>query len=1643
MTAAVAEAPHLVHSVPGRVRIHWPGPLERQQRTVEAQLRQLPGVRRVEANPLTGNILILYNLAATDESALVDAVRSLTTSQPTPAAPDRPPATTGPLPEEEPARLSMVRTRHDHTVRARIAVPGIDRDPHLARHVVQHIQRTHPGVRVRASALTGRVLVEFEQYQESLENLAAEITGLDLPSIPEATPANPLDPGPLIQSASRVAGATAGLVLVGSQWLLGVEGTLEAGAVAQTNAVISILSSFPFVRLGLRRLFGRTVADLLLNLPGIVGLALSNNPLGLAVSGTEAVRVLSEVVARRQAWKRFEARQAGLSSAQPGATIRLESGERAPLGGRVTAGSGNAAGRDGLPMPVAPGTTVPAGARLYGGPFVVELEVADAFEPQPRPAPPTPTLYDRYAMAAAPASLAYALLRGLLTRSFLEALEGLLLFSPRTAVIGMEDANIDASARVLRAGVIVVGTRPERTVRLPDVLLLDGPRVLTDGFEVASAVPLTEGGDVAELLARAAAVAVAAGSPWGSAFRAARDTLASDGAFDGRTATARAAGVSYSVGPVRDWAAVPAADRLRYRGEYLLELRSEREEQPLAFFALRPRVAPRASELVGVCTRRGVALGILAVGDPAAAQAVARRAGVPLLAERDPVAAIRAHQAEGLRVAYVADNADAGEAFADCDLAIGVADARTHLPARADLIAPDLGGVAAIIEAGWRRQQALSGSVGLSAAANIGGLVWGLRGQPDLPAASRLAYLSSLGAMGIDWLFMRGGDRRPSAAAQIVEPHPERWGQQSVASVLRAFEASETGLSSAQVAARLQRLVSPPRRSPLLQGLLTELRSPLTIILTAGAGVSVALGTPSSAVIIAATLAANVGVGAWMERQADQAVEALQRLGTPTARVLRDGELVTVRAPQVVPGDLLLLSTGERVGADARLIAAQGLEVDEAALTGESLPVTKSPEGVPDASRVVLEGSDVTSGSGQAVVVAVGRQTRMGAIAAALAAEEVGQTPLGVRLSEMLRLAVPLSLGAGAIVAGSGVLRGQPLVAQLGLGASTSIAAVPEGLPLLARVGEAAVARRLSSREALVRHLSSVEALGRVDVACTDKTGTLTRGHLALSLVADLEREARLPGDLPADLRHVLLAAALASPRPDAPGATSHPTDVAIIQAAESARLGDALRADRPAESPFDPARAFHATLAEGRLWVKGAPEGLADRCAWVRSGDGDQPLDEVTRQELLDRAQGLAARGLRVLLVAEGSPDTPPDAPKHLTVLGFAGISDPLRPSVPAAVRRCHDAGVRVIMLTGDHPATARAIAREAGLLDGPDAADDQRVLTGPEIAELQNGELDARLERATVIARATPLDKLRIVESLQRHRHTVAMTGDGVNDAPALRLADVGVAMGRVGTEVARQTADLVIADDDFATLVEALVEGRSFWRNIRRALGLLLGGNLGEMGLLVGASLLGLADPLSATQILVVNMITDILPSLAVGLQPPETHNLAALAREGTSALDAPLRADVMKRAAATAAPSFAAFGLALRLGTLPQARTVAFMSLVSTQLAQTLDAGWSEGGYTRPVVAAVFGSAGLLGTSLLVPPLRAFLGLGMPTPLGWALVGGGAVLAVLLSRALPTPGVVGAGLPLDRLVPRGAGRLAAPPVLHLLPEPSTQE
>lgn len=1005
---------------------------------------------------------------------------------------------------------------------------------------------------------------------------------------------------------------------------------------------------------------------------------------------------------------------------------------------------------------------------------------------------------------------------------------------------------------------------------------------------------------------------------------------------------------------------------------------------------------PGPRPLLELCDRLRIRVQVLSDRDRIPSGAAA---GVPLETVTGPlVDALAELRRAGHKVALVHNGDVPPEVLAECALSVEVSrDGRPRT--RSDAWAPDLAAAARFVETAAAADRAVRDAVGLAALAAIVGTVREVVSPPDLARSSLPGDLSALAAILVAWRRIQPENGGDSAGAVYVDPRPERWGRIEPAEALRILQSRMGGLTAEEAVARLRVESGALEEHPFRDALVGNIRSPLTAFVAAGAALTLLHGGRTDAAVMLFTLAANIVVGTWQEYHAEQIAGLLRESGSTTGRVLRDGEPRLLAADQIVPGDILLLGHGERVAADARVLRSAGLEVDEAALTGESLPVEKVPSGDSDAQRIVLAGSDVVTGHGTAVVVAVGADTRLGATVAALSRRDDSVSPLATRLSELFRQVLPVTTVGGLLVAVPGLLRGQPPMNQVITGFSTALAALPEALPVLAGIGQATAARRLVPRGAVLRKPSAIEALGRVDVACVDKTGTLTEGRLTLQFVATCDREASLPARLTALMRRVVLTGALASPHPESGDVGAHTTDVAIVTGAAEIGLVDEIRVERDREVRFAAGRNYHAAVAAGKLRVKGAPETILPRCRWWTTDGGRRVLRDADRQALAERAREFASRGLRVLMVAEGEPSVDPENPHELTALGFLGIKDPLRRGVPEVVRRCHLAGIRVVMLTGDHPETARAIAHEAGL-DG--VAND--ILSGADIASLPDEALDRRMENTSVIARATPLDKLRIIESLRRRGHTIAMTGDGINDAPALRLADVGVAMGRGGTEVARQAADVVLAMDEFGSLVEALVEGRSFWRNLRRSLALLLGGNLGELAFIIGGALLGRDGALTVRQILATNLITDALPAFAVAMQPPETRSLDGLDREGATSLGKPLQREIIHRAIGTAVPALASYVITRRSSGLAQARSVGFGSIVASQLALTVDLGRTQGNLTTTVLGAVGASGAALVGLLTVPMLGRIFELERPTIRGWTMIGAGMLVAPALSRVV---------------------------------------
>ncbi len=1714
--ALLAQDLQVVHSSWGRLRVHLPHWSGKGGRHITAALRHLPGVTKSEANHLTRNILILFDPRQTNREALISGVVSL-----------RFDSRNAPASGTYAARSAVVEEKVGRHRRARIPVRGMNHDTGLSRRLTEHLEGKF-GVQVLANPLTGSVIVDYDEKLIHLEDLLGEVAHLELPVLPgEDIPTHPLDPRPLVRSATQMIGAILGLGFVTLQRLFfpAAQGNSTAAAVA---GVFNILQAFPVVRKRLQRVFGRNGAEVVTHGVTLVALTAADVPLGLVMAGAEALLLLGVVTQRRAAWRRYEDGLDPGTVTASGSVLRLEPGMRVPHDAKVIEGTGTALGRSGRILPLSPGRRVPGGARVAGGPFILEILGEQPFVPQPRPVRRRLDLQRRYLRYAAPVSFAYAALTGLVTGSLSRAFESILLVNPYPALVGAESANLAASARVLRAGLTIASSHPKRIIRRPDYLLIDGPRVLTDGLELITVLPLDESLDVPELLALGGAVATAAGSPWGGVFPHYDNLPATDGAFHGLLATASVARVRYSLGPPEVPVDVEEAVERRHRGGYLLQLtrqadtvalglvalrprdngpegenrtprleittvlpleehldtpgllglagaiaraaRSpwggsfpedgnppavegefnglwasavirgvrytlgppeeppaigaaverqaqggyqlvlalEGESRPLGFVTIRPRLNRGVGALVETCRREGVRLDMLPGIALETAEAVARRAGVILLSSDDAVAAIRERQQSGGLVAFASDGAHAASGFAQSDLAIGMAAGHAgYFPAQADLLAPDLVALADFIETACRRDRVVRDSVLLSTACNALGLAMSLQGPLGYHVAFIPGYLAALAGMAAGLFRLRGGSRPESALGYLTDPRPERWGKRPVASVLRAFHSSEHGLSSAAAIRRLRPRPAAVRREELLAAIGKQLLAPTMSLLAGGACLTLILGQPINTALISVSLSINVAAGLWQERQVSLGGEAVQRLGGPTARVLRDGQPVTLPAADLVTGDVLLLRQGDRVPADARVLSAEALEVGEAALTGESLPVAKGPAQPLDHNRIVLEGSEVVVGTGLAVVVAVGRHTRLRATAAAMSINAERESPLGNRLARVLRVALPVALTGGAITSVAAFSYGGGALNEIiTLGVATALSTIPEGLPILAGIGQAAVSQRLARQNTLVRRLAGIEALGRVDVACTDKTGTLTEGRLSVALLADLERHTTDCATLTAAFRHLLLIAGQASPPPDDPHTTLHPTDRAVVRAAQEAGLDEELRAPREATVPFDASRGYYAARVAGRLCIKGAPERLVPRCVLAQG----RLLDDARRRDLLEQASNLAETGLRILMIAEGPADANPEDPARLTALGFVGMNDRLRPSASGAIARCQEAGIRVLMITGDHLGTARTIARQAGLFRDP--FDD--AVTASQLQDLSAPELDRRLERVAVVARATPVDKVRIIESLRRSGRTVAMTGDGVNDAPALRLADVGVAMGRTGTEAARQAADVVLADDEFGQLAEALVEGRSFWRNMRHTLGLLMGGNVGELSLITGLTLAGQGSPFSATQIWLLSLITDALPSLALVMRPPQQRNLSGLAQEGPKGLDASLPGDTFRRAVSTAVPTLGAYlwTAATAGAQSPEAGAVAFASTICAQLAQTVDAGQSQGMLSRNTVGAVAGSLAALGLVLGVPGVRDFLGLVAPTAQGWGAVAASSAAAVVISRSLSVAGNISA-------------------------------
>ena len=678
--------------------------------------------------------------------------------------------------------------------------------------------------------------------------------------------------------------------------------------------------------------------------------------------------------------------------------------------------------------------------------------------------------------------------------------------------------------------------------------------------------------------------------------------------------------------------------------------------------------------------------------------------------------------------------------------------------------------------------------------------------------------------------------------------------------------------------------------------LLDQFSDFMILVLMAAAVISGLIGDLVDTLAILIIVLLNAAIGLVQAWRADQALAALQRLAAAQATVLRGGQLQQVPAQALVPGDIVLLEAGNQVPADLRLIDIAQLRVDESALTGESVTVAKhasvlagAVHALGDRLNMAFKGTTATHGRGRGLVVATGMATELGKVAGLLEQETDSSTPLQRRLAAFGKRVALAVLGICAVIFTVGILRGEAPLQMVLVAVSLAVAAIPEALPAVVTVLLALGARKMVSFNALIRRLPSVETLGSVTFICSDKTGTLTQNRMqAECLLAANEIAAPwVPGTAPPDKQHTELLRAMAlcndaSPAPEG-GWLGDPTETALADVAAAAGLDKAaLDAESPRmyEYPFDADRKRMTTLHRSTqgfvAYTKGAPESVVPLCTaeWRGSRAGDP--HSIDRTAWLARADALAAQGLRVLALARRSHERLPQADgaiesveSALEFIGLVGLIDPPRPEAAAAVAECMAAGITPVMITGDHPATARAIAQRLGIVNSAEAL----VLIGADLAAMDEETLRARVRRVRIYARVDPAQKIRIVQALQAQGEFVAMTGDGVNDAPALKRADIGVAMGKGGTDVAREAASLVLLDDNFATIVKAVREGRRIYDNIRKFVRYAMTGNSGEIWTIFLAPMLLLPIPLLPIHILWVNLVTDGLPGLALAAEPAE--------------------------------------------------------------------------------------------------------------------------------------------------------------------------
>lgn len=731
--------------------------------------------------------------------------------------------------------------------------------------------------------------------------------------------------------------------------------------------------------------------------------------------------------------------------------------------------------------------------------------------------------------------------------------------------------------------------------------------------------------------------------------------------------------------------------------------------------------------------------------------------------------------------------------------------------------------------------------------------------------------------------------------AQIKEP----FFTQDEATVLKQMQTSEEGLTSQEAEKRIAEYgpnqLDEGKSKSLLMKFLDQFKDFMIIVLLVAAVVSGVFGDISDAVIILVVVILNAVLGVVQEAKAEEAINALREMSSPEAKVRRDGTVVSLKSDQLVPGDIVLLEAGNIVPADLRLIEIASLQIEEAGLTGESVPVDKeltiledAKAGIGDRTNMAFMNSNVTYGRGEGIVVGTGMSTEVGHIAEMLASTEETMTPLQNNLNRLGKYLTVAILVIAVVMFVVGMLNGREWLDMLLTSISLAVAAIPEGLPAIVTIILALGTQKMAKRKALVRKLPAVETLGSTDIICSDKTGTLTMNKMT---VEKMYFNGKIQdNEEPVDMQTPILRSMVYANDTQISGdgtLIGDPTETALIQFAlnKGVDVVAALKKEpRVAEIPFDSERKLMSTVhkqEDGKylVAVKGAPDELLKRCTKIDRNGTIEPLDEETKQIILDMNHDLATQALRVLSMAYKVVDKKPTdissagLEQELVYAGMTGMIDPEREEAKDAVRVAREAGIRPIMITGDHRDTAEAIAKRLGILEEQQK---DGVITGAELDEISDADFATRVKDYSVYARVSPQHKVRIVKAWQKAGKIVAMTGDGVNDAPALKTADIGIGMGITGTEVSKGASDMVLADDNFSTIVVAVEEGRKVFSNIQKSIQYLLSANLGEVLTLFIATLLGWSI-LAPVHILWINLVTDTFPAIALGLEPAEADSM----------------------------------------------------------------------------------------------------------------------------------------------------------------------